>query len=99
MIRIFYYPVLKIAGSAIQNAHVRCTHVGDVKREYKPVVVGKAGPENVLLFIYLNSNLQGVQLPHCGLFQYPGNKLTQHGSGGCPSADDCKIEVHDIQRL
>lgn len=97
MIEVVRYPILKVLRFAVDNAHFRCTHVGDMKRTRKAVTVGKTGPKNIPLMIYLDDHPGRVQQLFSGFRLQHGYQLCQHGCASQSTAYYSKIEALGFQ--
>lgn len=97
MIKIVRYPILEVSGLTVNNAHFRCTHVGDMKGTRKAVTVGKAGPENIPLMKHLDDHPRRVQQLFGGFCLQHGYELCQHGCSSQSTAYYSKIEALGFQ--
>ena len=97
MIEVVRYPILKVPGVTVYNAHFRCTHVGDMKGTRKAVTVGKAGPKSIPLMKHLDGHPGRVQKLFSGFCLQHGYQLCQHGRSGQSAADYSKIEALGFQ--
>lgn len=97
MIEVVRYPILEVLGFAVDNAHIRCTHVGDMKWAGKAVTVGKTGPKNIPLMKHLDDHAGRVQQLFSGFCLQHGYELCQHGCGSQSTAYYSKIEALGFQ--